>query len=44
MTRDRFLNYGVETVGSTSEELAAVVRLEMTHLGKLIKDKNIRSD
>lgn len=43
-THEKLLGYGVETVGSSSTELAMTVNQEMSKLGKLIRDKNIRSD
>ena len=40
--RDRFLGTGVESVGSTPEEFAAVIRTDMAKMGKLIRDTGIR--
>ena len=40
----KFMNAGVEAIGSGPDRLAAAVRTEMTTLGKLIKDLGIRSD
>ena len=34
---------GTETIGGTPEELAAAIRAEMTGMGKVIKDGNIRA-
>lgn len=42
--RERFLNMGVEAVGSTPEEFGTAVRLETKVLGKLIADLGIRND
>src|SRR5262249_43553510 len=42
--REKFFNAGVETVGSTPDELAARVKSDMSRLGKLIKDANIRAE
>lgn len=42
--KERFLNAGSEVVASSPEQLAAAIKLEMTVLGKLIKDAGIRSD
>lgn len=39
-----FFNVGVETVGSSPEELAAKIKSEMTRMGKVIKDAGIRAD
>jgi tripartite-type tricarboxylate transporter receptor subunit TctC len=41
-TRTRFFDLGLETVGSTPEELSATVKSDMAVLGKLIKDLAIR--
>lgn len=35
--KEKFFNVGMEIVGSTPEQLAALVRLEMEKLGKLVK-------
>lgn len=43
-TKERFFNAGVESLGSTPEELAATVKAEMAKLGKIIKDAGIRAD
>jgi len=40
----RLFNSGVETVGSTPEELGVTVKAEMDKLGKLIVEKGIRND
>ncbi len=42
--KERFLNVGVETVGSTPAEFAATIRSEMAKLGKVISDAGIRAD
>jgi tripartite-type tricarboxylate transporter receptor subunit TctC len=42
--RKRFLEAGVEPVGSTPEEYTATIRREMAKWGKLIKDLGIRED
>ena len=39
---ERFLNAGVEVVGSSPEQLAAAMKSEMTRMGKLIRDAGIR--
>lgn len=41
-TRERYFRAGMETVGSTAEELAAVIRADIARLSKLIKDAGIR--
>ena len=40
--KQRFLNTGVETVGTTPAELSARIKSEMTKLGKVIKEAGIR--
>ncbi len=40
-TREKFLNAGLEVVGSTPEEFGTAVKSEMTLLGKVIKDAGI---
>jgi len=42
--KERLLNAGLESVGSTPEQLAAVVKSEMSRLGKIIKDSGVRAD
>jgi tripartite-type tricarboxylate transporter receptor subunit TctC len=42
--KERFLNVGVDTVGSSPEELAAAVRSDMVRLGKMIKEAGIRAN
>ncbi len=42
--KERFLNVGVETVGSSPEQFAAAIKSDMTRLGKLIKDAGIKAD
>src|SRR5262249_8533027 len=42
--REKFFNAGVETVGGSPGELAARVKSEMSRLGKLIKEANIRAE
>ncbi len=43
-TKARYFNAGVETVGSTPDELAALLKSEMAKWGKLIKEANIREE
>lgn len=43
-TKERFLAAGVESLGSTPEELAATVKSEMDRLGKVIREAGIRED
>jgi tripartite-type tricarboxylate transporter receptor subunit TctC len=40
--KEKFLNAGVESVGTTPEKFAAIVRSEMAKWGRLIKDAGIR--
>lgn len=42
--KEKFLNVGVEVVGSSPEELAAKVKSDMARLGKLIQDAGLRAD
>ena len=42
--RERFVNAGVENVGSTPQQLAAAMKSEMASLGKVIKDAGIRGE
>lgn len=41
-TKERFFNSGVETVGSSPQEFAAVIKSEAIRLGKVIKSAGIR--
>ena len=40
--KERFLNVGVDTIGTTPEQFLAVVKADMVKWGKLIKDAGIR--
>jgi len=42
--KERFFKVGVETVGSTPEEFAAVIKSDMVKMAKVIKDAGIRED
>jgi tripartite-type tricarboxylate transporter receptor subunit TctC len=42
--KGKFLNVGIEPVGSSPEELAVRIKSDMIILGKLIKDAGIRGD
>jgi tripartite-type tricarboxylate transporter receptor subunit TctC len=42
--KERFLNVGVDTVGSSPGELAATIISDRVRLGKMIKDAGIRAD
>ncbi len=42
--KDKFLNIGVDTVGSTSEEFATTIKAEMATMGKIIKEQGIRAE
>jgi tripartite-type tricarboxylate transporter receptor subunit TctC len=42
--KERFLSAGVETVGSSPEELANKIRSEIVRMGKVIKDAGIKID
>ena len=40
--RERFLSNGLETVGSSPEQLAATIKSDMAKIGKVIKDAGIK--
>ncbi len=40
--KEKFLNVGVEVVGSSPQEFAATIRSEMARMGKVIRDAAIR--
>ncbi len=40
--REKFLKAGTETVGNSPAEFAAIIKSEMTRMGKVIKDAGIR--
>lgn len=42
--KQKFLASGVETVGSTPQELAATMKSEIVRIGKVIKEAGIRGD
>ena len=42
--KDKFLDLGIETVGSSPEQLAAAMKSEMTRMAKVIKDAGIREE
>jgi tripartite-type tricarboxylate transporter receptor subunit TctC len=42
--REKFLNVGIEPVGSTQEQLATRMKSDMAILGKVIRDAGIRAD
>ena len=42
--RERFAGIGVETVGGTPNEFAAVVQVETVKWGKVIRDAGIRAE
>jgi tripartite-type tricarboxylate transporter receptor subunit TctC len=42
--KEKFLTIGVETVGSTPEQLAAAIKAEMSRMGKVIRDAGIRGE
>ena len=43
-SKDRFAAGGLEVVGSTAEQFGAVVKADMTRMGKVIRDAGIRSE
>ena len=42
--KDRFTNIGIETVGSSPQELTAAMKSEIARTGKLIKEAGIRTE
>ena len=40
--KEKFLNSGVEPVGTSAEEFAAKIKSEMLRMGKVIKDAGMR--
>ena len=42
--KEKFMSVGLETVGSTPEELAAVMKSDLTLFGKIIKDAGVKAD
>jgi len=42
--KEKFSNIGVEAVGSSPDELAAMMKSEMLRMGKVIKDAGIKSE
>ena len=42
--KEKFLASGVETVGSTPQELAATIKAEIARIGKVLKDAGIRDE
>ena len=42
--KERFLASGVEAVGSTPEQLSALIKSEVARMGKVIKDAGIRGE
>jgi tripartite-type tricarboxylate transporter receptor subunit TctC len=43
-TKERFTNMGVEPVGNTPAEFIAIIKNDVTKMGKVIKDAGIRAD
>ena len=41
--KEKLFDVGIVVVGSTPEQLASTVKLEMARLGKVIKEVGIRS-
>ena len=42
--KDKFLAVGAETVGSTPQELAAIIKADMANMEKVIREAGIRAD
>ncbi len=43
-SKERYFRAGMETVGSSPEELAATIKSEIARLGKVVRDAGIRAD
>ena len=43
-TKERLTAAGFETVGSTSDAFAALIKNDLARLGKVIRDANIRAE
>ena len=43
-TKGKLLNSGVESVGSTPAEFAAIIKVDMAKWGKLIRETGMRAD
>ncbi len=44
ITKERFYNAGVETVGSSPDEFTVIIKSDVSRWGKVIKDAGIRED
>jgi tripartite-type tricarboxylate transporter receptor subunit TctC len=42
--KEKFVTAGSEVVGSTSQELAAILRNDILKIGKLVKESGLRAD
>jgi tripartite-type tricarboxylate transporter receptor subunit TctC len=42
--KEKFSNAGIETVGNTPDEVAAMIKHEMASMGKVIRDAGIRAN
>ena len=42
--KERLLKAGIEAVGNTPEEFAAIMREDITHKGKIIREAGIRME
>ena len=42
--KEKFLNTGVEMIGSGPEQFAAAIKSEVSRMGKVIRDAGIRAD
>ncbi len=42
--RDKFLKVGAETLGNSPEAFSAVIKAEMSRMGKVIRESGIRID
>jgi tripartite-type tricarboxylate transporter receptor subunit TctC len=42
--KDKYMNVGIETAGSSPQQLAAAIKNEMTRMGKVIRDQGIKGE
>jgi tripartite-type tricarboxylate transporter receptor subunit TctC len=42
--KEKFANIGIETVGSSPQDLTAAMKSEIARMGKVIKEAGIRAD
>lgn len=42
--KEKFFNVGVDTIGTTPEQFAAIIKADIVKMDKLIKSAGIRAD